>query len=163
MTTYDKFIEELECAFGELDTKNTVARQLDKLYQTSSAANYSTEFLKLSSILNWDNEALSYHYYRGLKDEVKDQMTHHPKPKDLTGLIQISINANNRVYKRNIKRPRNFNRYYQNNNNNTHTIEIDGTSMKRSPITAEECKRRIDNNLYLYCASSNHHRIKCTL
>ena len=41
-------------------------------------------------------------------------------------------------------------------------MEIDGTSMKRSPITAEERKRRIDNNLCLYCASSDHRRINCT-
>ena len=171
MTTYDNFIEELECAFGEPDIKNTVSRQIDKLYQTNSAANYSTEFLKLSSILNWDDEALSYHYYRGLKDEVKDQMTHHPKPKDLTDLIQISIDADNRVYERNIERPRNPNKYYQNSNNNnqfnthnnnSHAMELDGTSMKRSPINNEERKRRLDNNLCLYCASPDHRRIDCT-
>ena len=89
-------------------------------------------------------------------------MTHHPKPKDLTDLIQISINANNRVYERNIERPRNFNRYYQNNNINTYAMEIDSTSIKRSPITAEEYKRRIDNNLCLYYTSSNHYRIDYT-
>ena len=167
MQTYNKFIEELERTFGEPDIKNNISRQLDKLYQTSSAVNYSTEFLKLSSMLNWDDEALSYHYYRGLKEEVKDQMTHHPKPKDFFDLIQISIDADNRIYERVIERNRNFPRYNQNNhysskqNSNINAMEIDGTSTKKSPISNEERKRRIENNLCLYCASAEHSRINC--
>ena len=94
-------------------------------------------------------------------------MTHHPKPKDFFDLIQISIDTNNRIYERVIERNRNFPRYNQNNyynnsqNSNINAMEIDGTTTKRSPISDEECKRRIENNLCLYCASTEHCRINC--
>ena len=109
MNSYNKFIKELERSFGEPNIKATTSRQLMKLTQTGSTSIYASEFQRLSSLLTWNEDALSFIYYQGLKDEVKDLMTHYPKTNSLSELITTSIDTDNRVYKRNLEKFRTLN------------------------------------------------------
>jgi hypothetical protein len=136
--------------------------QLDKLVQTYSVAQYSSEFKRLSALVKWNDEALCHRFYRGLKESIKNQMTHYDRPKDLNELIKIALNADAQIYERIKDQPRFFrtpNTIIKDNQ----AMDIDVISVKHNPITAEECQRRIDNKLCHYCADPNHHISTCPL
>ena len=61
---------------------------------------YAMEFQCTAVVLDWDNRALVNIFYRGLKDNVKDNIVHiNPRPETLTDMIKHMVHINNQVYK----------------------------------------------------------------
>ena len=100
VTNYKTFLASLESTFGDIDAKATAERQLRSLRQTTSASSYSTSFQQIVSFLEWDDAALGYAFYNGLKDSVKDELAKDDRPASLSALMEKAIKIDNRQFER---------------------------------------------------------------
>jgi Retrotransposon gag protein/Zinc knuckle len=98
--TWDGFKEKAEQVFGEVDEGRQAERELQRIKQRGSAAQYLAEFQKNSVKTNWNDDALMAQFYRGLKDPVKDDLAREQRPTTLEGLIQKAVQIDNRNYER---------------------------------------------------------------
>ena len=74
------------------------------LRQTTSVGEYTAQFQKYASKTKWDEDALIAQYYRGLKDEVKDDYVRiNPAPETLHEMIKAATKIDTRLYERKLK------------------------------------------------------------
>ncbi|SOV06613.1 uncharacterized protein UDID_17545 [Ustilago sp. UG-2017a] len=169
LTDYPLFINQLRVVFGDPDRIATAKREIEVLSQTTSVANYLTQFRQLQMTLNWGEDAMAWFFYRGLKENVKDDLSRSGKPTDLETLIQRSLEIDNRIAERISERKRVITRSanptpmpVSNPPIAPTTIHPSSPSALRTPLTTagkldpEEYKQRQANNLCIYCASSEH-------
>ncbi|KAK2666615.1 hypothetical protein RAB80_017732 [Fusarium oxysporum f. sp. vasinfectum] len=123
-TNWDNFEQALKDNFGVVNEERQAAAELLALKQHKSCAAYSAKFRQLASKTEWDDEALMEIYYRGLKEEVKDELYLADRPEGgLTEYITMAIKIDERQYERrrekaNHKRGNDFNPYYPNQRRN---------------------------------------------
>jgi Retrotransposon gag protein/Zinc knuckle len=98
--SYDAFETALRTTFGNPDEVRTAERQLLALRQTGSAGRYAIEFHRLSSKLDWDDAALIVWFYRGLREDVKDDLSREDRPDTLAQFTALAIRTDNRLYER---------------------------------------------------------------
>ena len=126
---WDNFEQALKDNFGVVNEERQAAAELMMLRQHKSCAVYSARFRQLASKTEWDDEALMEMYYRGLKEEVKDELYLADRPEDLTTYITMAVKIDERQYERRrekanaIRKGSDFNPYYpsrqkQNNSRN---------------------------------------------
>ncbi|SOV07052.1 uncharacterized protein UDID_18707 [Ustilago sp. UG-2017a] len=169
LTDYPLFINQLRVVFGDPDRIATAKWEIEALSQTTSVANYLTQFRQLQMTLNWGEDTMAWFFYQGLKENVKDDLSRSGKPTDLDTLIQRSLEIDNRIAERISEKKRTITR----STNPTPmpasnppiaptTIHPSSPSALHVPLTTagkldpEEYKRRQTNNLCIYCASSEH-------
>ncbi|EKG15822.1 Retrotransposon gag protein [Macrophomina phaseolina MS6] len=100
-SSYKHFVTQIKQSFGDLDEVNKARRAVINIHQKTSVADYTTEFQKAAAYLDdWSDRALMDHYYRGLKERVKDQLMTQDDPKTLDKLIKLAIKCDNRLFKR---------------------------------------------------------------
>lgn len=175
LDSFSNFVAELQSAFGDPDEAATAQRQLCLLRQTHSASVYAADFRRLSLLTEWNDAALCYQFYQGLKGDVKDELAKVDRPKTLTGLVDLAVKIDNRIHERLLEK-RIQSQYRPAPRHSAPTppvpvptlspqaMEIDGTNNPRGPrqaLTAQERQRRIDNRLCLYCGQADHIIANC--
>ncbi|GAA6043399.1 hypothetical protein JCM8097_008572 [Rhodosporidiobolus ruineniae] len=100
LLNWSLFKNKLETVFGDPDRGVSDSRRLFNLKQTGSAAEYAAEFRRLSLTLGWNDEALTFVFYQGLKDHVKDELAHEDRPALLDDLVTKSIRIDDRWFLR---------------------------------------------------------------
>ncbi|SPC64278.1 uncharacterized protein UHOD_11711 [Ustilago sp. UG-2017b] len=176
LTDYPLFINQLRVVFGDPDRIATAKREIEALSQTTSVANYLTQFHQLQMTLNWGEDAMAWFFYRGLKENVKDDLSHSGKPTDLETLIQRSLEIDNCIAERISEKKRTITwsanpttMPVSNPPIAPTTVHPSSPSVRRAPLTTagkldlEEYKRRQTNNLCIYCASSEHVVTDCPI
>lgn len=174
MSDFRLFCQEMTKTFGDPDEKGTATRQLFALRQRSSAASYVADFRRFSTLLDWDNDALCAQFYRGLKDNVKDELARVGKPEMLQDLIDTAIRIDTRHFERTLERGDRSSRtgpqgLFSPNQNRASTesehkpfhLRATETTTKKGRLTPDEYKRRMDNKLCLYCGSDKHFVRQC--
>ena len=102
---WENFEAALRTVYGELDEERTAELQLQKLTQGGSAADYSAKFQRLATKTQWNDEALVAGFYRGLKENIKDDLTRmDSRPTTLAGMIETAIRIDNRYYERKLEK-----------------------------------------------------------
>jgi len=97
--SYEVFKEKLTQTFGDLDKKRAAERKIMALRQMTSVGEYTAQFQKYASKTKWDEDALMAQYYRGLKDEVKDDYVRiNPAPETLHEMIEAATKIDTRLY-----------------------------------------------------------------
>jgi Ty3 transposon capsid-like protein len=152
--SFESLITELKRVFGDPNQVASAERQLRQLKQTRSVTQYASEFRRISSLANWNDPALKSQFYVGLKDIIKDYLVRLDQPNTLDELIELSINADNRLYDRYLEKSKN-NFYYPRENTTINHLQ------KKFSIDYTEKQRRRDNKLCMYCGSSNHQISEC--
>ncbi|SPC61665.1 uncharacterized protein UHOD_11627 [Ustilago sp. UG-2017b] len=99
LTDYSLFVNQLRIVFGDPDRIATAKWEIEVLSQATSVANYLTQFHWLQMTLNWDKDAMAWFFYRGLKENVKDDLSRSGKPTNLEALIQRSLEIDNHIAK----------------------------------------------------------------
>ncbi|SPC67452.1 uncharacterized protein UHOD_11751 [Ustilago sp. UG-2017b] len=99
LADYSLFVNQLHIVFGDPDCIATAKQEIEVLSQATSVANYLTQFRWLQMTLNWDEDAMAWFFYRGLKENVKDDLSRSGKPTNLEALIQRSLEIDNRIAK----------------------------------------------------------------
>ena len=150
INNFSVFIKELSRVFGDPNQVSSTERQISQLKQEKSAAQYASDFRRLSSLIEWNDAALSNKYYVGLKENIKDYLTRYDKPETLDELITLSITADNRLYERYLEKRRGSDYNSFKYTNETYSADpkpsqyyepmvIDGTSntkfTRHSPLT----------------------------
>lgn len=178
ITSVDAFIQELRTNFGDPDRMATAERKLDALKQRGSFSEYLTSFRKYQSILDWNDSSLSYQFYRGLKDEIKDEMMKIGRPSKLQERIDLARRIDTRLSERSIEKqgythqrasnPAPVYRQSTTTVSSTSTVPskssgqfLPAGTLKRGKLSPEERKRRQDKNLCMFCGSANHSIDKC--
>ncbi|SOV08098.1 uncharacterized protein UDID_17285 [Ustilago sp. UG-2017a] len=169
LTDYPLFINQLRVVFGDPDRIATAKQEIEVLSQTTSVANYLTQFRQLQMTLNWGEDTMAWFFYQGLKENVKDDLSRSGKPTDLETLIQRSLKIDNCIAERISERKRVITRSanptpmpVSNPPIAPTTIHPSSPSALCAPLTTagkldpEEYKRCQANNLCIYCASSEH-------
>ncbi|SPC64844.1 uncharacterized protein UHOD_12122 [Ustilago sp. UG-2017b] len=159
LTNYPLFINQLCVVFGDPDRIATAKREIEALSQTTSVANYLTQFCQLQMTLNWGEDAMAWFFYRGLKDDLSRS----GKPTDLETLIQSSLKIDNCIAERISEKKRTITRLanpttmpVSNRPIAPTTVHPSSPSILRAPLTTagkldpEEYKRRQTNNLCIY-------------
>ncbi|SPC61518.1 uncharacterized protein UHOD_11135 [Ustilago sp. UG-2017b] len=159
LTDYPLFINQLRVVFGDPDRIATAKREIEALSQTTS----------LQMTLNWGEDAMAWFFYRGLKENVKDDLSRSGKPTDLETLVQRSLEIDNCIAEQISEKKRTITRSanpttmpVSNPPIAPTTVHPSSPSILRAPLTTagkldpEEYKRRQTNNLCIYCASSGH-------
>ena len=72
------------------------------LRQRQSATAYASEFMMLAHKPEWDESALTSHFYEGLQDRVKDAVIAVSRPDSLQGMIDTAVKIDERQYERDI-------------------------------------------------------------
>jgi hypothetical protein len=177
---FDLFTKELLKNLGDPDRIRTLTRDLQTLTQSGSASDYTARFYQISSYLSWNDNALRDQYYTGLKPAVKDALAYsNSDPDTLKELSDLAIRLDNRLFERRIETRKTNDkrehrtgtstpRYNQSSNSTSARtgpvpMDIDATKHNKpfKPLTPEERKRRMDNNLCLYCGEAGHRVPQC--
>lgn len=178
--TWATFETEFRTAFYDPDEIRTASHRLIRLRQTRDTVAYTSEFRELVAVLGWTEEAqLMNRYYEGLKGHVKDMLLGVAKPATLDALITTSIECDKRYWERQMDKkeehsspstkppkptPRN-----PPPSSTTSASPSAPTPAPRDPnamdigannrrLSTEERKRRLANNLCLYCGQAGHRK-----
>ena len=102
MEDWSVFIQTLKSDFGPIDPRREAADKIDtlKMQDNQRITKYNIAFKKLSSKTGWDEAALSYRYYTGLPDRIKDAMAQRERPSSLAGLRELAQNLDARHWER---------------------------------------------------------------
>jgi hypothetical protein len=103
----------LKEVFGNPDEVREAERKLERIKQTKSASSYAAQFRQIVSKLNWEDDALMTWFYRGLRDEVKDELAREDRPDQLHEYITRAVKIDNRLYERRQEKGQRSNTFYK--------------------------------------------------
>ncbi|KAM0721484.1 hypothetical protein Q7P37_002408 [Cladosporium fusiforme] len=91
---------EMEQTFKHGSEELEAERDVQRIYQKGSAAQYRAEFQILAAKTSWNDEALAAQFYRGLKDVVKDEIARGERPTTTEDMYTLAIKIDERLYER---------------------------------------------------------------
>ncbi len=96
----------MKTIYGFSNEKKVVIRIVQDIVQRILASQYTAKFKEYSDKTKQDDDALCVIYYKGLKDNVKDELVRIGKNEttNLDTLIKSSIDINDRLYERAIEK-----------------------------------------------------------
>jgi hypothetical protein len=95
----DVFFAALKETFDVGNDTLEADRDLRILRQRTSAAAYRAEFSILAAKVGWNDDALASQFYRGLKDQVRTEITmHHVRPSTLKDMADLAIQIDSRIF-----------------------------------------------------------------
>jgi hypothetical protein len=147
--------------FGNIDEEQRAERAIQTLHQTKSVTAYTGEFQLLAGRIDWDDKALTAQYYRGLKEEVKDDIVRGGRPGELLPMIEKAIDIDSRLYERRMERRGQYSGGHQRKGKKDRTsrwedrMELDAVSKKGNP-SKDEMNRRRDKGLCFECGLPGH-------
>lgn len=155
---YDAFIEDMKEHFGDPHMAERAKKQLLELTQgKGSAASYAAKFRRIAADTGFNQETLCYHFERGLKSEVRRAIAVNDYEFDnLDDLVKYAIKVDNRIFE--------ASDYFRPSNSFVSVtpaarrgpVPMEIGSVRVKTLGDDEKKRRIRENLCLYCAEKGH-------
>ena len=101
-SNFVSFCNEMKTIYGFSNEKKVAIRIVQDIVQRTSASQYTAKFKEYSDKTEWDDDALCVMYYKGLKDNVKDELVRTGKNDvtNLDALIKATIDIDDRLYER---------------------------------------------------------------
>lgn len=170
------FCQEFRNVFEEPARVTSAETALLNLSQgTSTVGDYAIQFRTLASELNWNNEALCATFKKGLNSDIKDVLAARDLPTTLSNLILLATRIDKRFSERQEElhlekeraRPKRYPRlapvFQRPPQPVSGSSTVEAMQVDRSRLTPQERSRRRDENLCLYCASTEHFLKDCPL
>ena len=144
--------------------------QLLKIRQGSnSVSDYAIDFHILAVTAGWGERELHGAFYYGLADCILEELSTCDLPTSLDGLIDLALRMDSRLTERRVMcRVRDS----SHDTPRLHTL-IRSQPLGQSPpepmqlrhaqLSQQECQRRRDNHLCLYCGGAGHLLTSCSL
>ena len=168
LTIYTLFTAKLTRVFGVYNKVATAKQQLEKLHQQGSAHSYTAKFQQIASFLKWGDLALSYQYFKRLKDNVKDRILDQGQPNFLNKLINIAIWIDNRQHKqqleRSIQQPQKGHTLQGQTAKDSDAMNIDMVTSRqpqRTRLSSQELKKYWDKTLCFEYGQEGYQRTDC--
>lgn len=183
--TLDSFTAEMLRVFDHpLQGKEASNRLLSLRQGSGSVSAYSIDFRILATECGWDDKALQGIFFRGLSENVKDELAARDETSTLEELISLSIRLDNRLRER--RRERAVRPSFPITNTcsrlpNQHepppafphqdSSSVPAPTTASSPeepmqlgrlrLTQEERQRRLSRGLCVYCGQAGHILLNC--
>lgn len=173
--TLKSFTSEMQRVFDHpLQGKEASSRLLSLRQGSGSVSTYSIDFRILAAECGWDDKALQGIFFRGLSEEVKDELAARDETANLEELMSLSIRLDNRLRER--RRERTVRSRYcvpTSQPRIPHLPELPAPPPESSPttdepmqlgrmrLTLEERQRRLREGLCIYCGQAGHILLNC--
>ena len=105
LASFKAFSEALTVNYGDPNLEATAEREIRRLHQTGSAADYAAKFESKKQYLKWNDEAFRDQFYLNLKDDIKDEIAPVGKPQKYLEMKTLAIRLDARLYERRLERP----------------------------------------------------------
>ena len=102
--SFQSFADALTTIFGDPNLERIAERELSQLRQTSSVAQYISEFIRIRQYLKYNDSALTDRCYEGLNDDVKECISYDERPKTLTETIGAANLYDSQIQERLLER-----------------------------------------------------------
>lgn len=130
---------------------------------------YAAEFRRIVMDADFDNNAQVYWFRVGLSDPILDELTHTSAETELDKFISQCILIDTRLREREVERtrrsrptiPSSSSRSSHPSAPDAMVLDSTSTNIRHGPISADERKRRIENDLCLYCGRAGHRKATC--
>ena len=96
--TFENYLVTINQTFGTVNETQDAERNVMALKQLGAASTYTTKFMQYRAHLSWDETALCAAYYQGLKDHLKIELAKTERPTELSKLVDIVVNLDDRIY-----------------------------------------------------------------
>ncbi len=105
-SNFVRFYDKIKTIYGFSNEKKVVIRIVQDIVQRILVSQYTAKFKEYSDKTKQDDDALYIIYYKGLKDNVKDELVRTGKNEttNLDTLIKSLIDIDNRLYERVIEK-----------------------------------------------------------
>lgn len=184
------FTEGLRAYSGVREEEKEAERKLYELKQTGTVMHYAAQFRSISTLLGWNDQALAYHFHKGLKPEIRARYINFARPTSLNDLIDDAAEHDARLAEyrslgtKTEERGRPQNRANQTRRRQPYygpmPMELDnaerekkkrvgkkypkgGQKQKYEKLSQEERERRHKEKLCMYCAKPGHLVRDCRL
>jgi hypothetical protein len=105
LASFKVFSDALTVIYGDPNLEATAEREIRRLHQTGSAAEYAAKFESKKQYLKWNDEAFRDQFYLNLKEEIKDEIAPVGKPKTYLEMKTLAIRLDARLFERHLERP----------------------------------------------------------
>jgi hypothetical protein len=130
LNDWSEFSTELRARFGTLDAQGEAAEEMEALHMQSNQTilKYDLEFMRLASVLDWNESALCRRYYLGLPDRIHEFMSRLPdgKPKTLIAMKSAANIADQRHWERSREKKRTEGPSHRSTDNSNKSSNRDG-------------------------------------
>ena len=147
---YSTFLQELRINFGPHDATGDAEAALAKLKMKDTAriTQYIVEFNSIASQLDWNDGALRHHFYSGLPDRIKDDVSRFGKPPTLVGMRFAAQQADARYWERRteIQRDQGSKHPNKSSSDNKQATSSNSTSTSSGPLSKKKKKGKTENS-----------------
>lgn len=103
--SFRTFVNAIRNIYGLSNDQQVAIRHIQHIVQKGSASQYTAKFKEHAAKTEWDDNALRTMYYRGLKDNVKDELLRYGAAQDtLERLMKAAIEVDDKLYERAMER-----------------------------------------------------------
>jgi hypothetical protein len=107
--TKRELFSEMRASFGYGNEQMEAERALQTIRQQGPVSKYKAEFQTLVVKTNWDDEAIASHFYRGLKDPIKDEISRRDeRPTTTKEMYDLAMKIDERFFERQMEKKGNF-------------------------------------------------------
>jgi hypothetical protein len=172
LSSWSIFESRFKAMFDDPHRAKTAVSRLTQLRQgRRPVVAYAAEFRRIVMDADFDNNAQVYWFRVGLSDSILDELTHTSAETELDKFISQCVLIDTRLREREVERTRRSRSFTmpsssrQSNASVPDPMVLDSasTNTRHGPISAEERKRRIENDLCLYCGRAGHRKAACPL
>jgi hypothetical protein len=105
MAGQNAFFNELQATFGYGNEQMEAERSLQTIQQRGPVSKYKAEFQTLVVKTSWDDQAIASHFYRGLKDVIKDEIARREtRPATAREMYDVAMKIDERIYERQMEK-----------------------------------------------------------
>jgi hypothetical protein len=162
LSSWTDFESRFKAMFDDPHRAKTAVTKLTQLFQgRRPVVAYAAEFRRIIMDADFDNNAQVYWFRVGLSDPILDELTHTSAETELDKFIAPCVLIDTRLREREVERTRRSRAMLPSssrfsNSSAPDAMEIDSasTSTRHGPISADERKRRLENDICLFFADA---------
>ncbi|RYP26911.1 hypothetical protein DL767_007878 [Monosporascus sp. MG133] len=143
----------------DLVAEKHAVKKMHDLKQTTSAAEYTTEFNRLAAISKLPQSALFFPFYDGLKEQVKDEMFRVPKTGPFKEYTDKAIISDRRTFDRYLKRRGTGRR--NGDKRSSSNKKTKDRSQKEASVALAESKKDKSKVECFNCGKKGHFKSEC--
>lgn len=171
LSSWQDFESKFTAMFDDPHRAKTAVTKLTQLRQgRRPVVVYAAEFRRIVMDADFDNNAQVYWFRVGLSDSILDELMHTSAETELDKFIAQCVLIDTRLREREVERARRSRTMMPSSSrpSNSHVpdpmvIDSTSTNTRHAPISAEERKRRLENDLCLYCGRAGHRKAACPM